>query len=113
MTTTIDCEWCGEPFPRPHHRGPAPKYCSAAHRQASFRARHPDRPPQPEVWDADAVERWIDVMYQKVTYQSQLEPDWNLPKSLIATVVVDTVLAKENPVFKRAMESQATEDNNN
>lgn len=33
------CDWCGEQFTRPHMRGPEPKYCSAAHRQAAHRHR--------------------------------------------------------------------------
>jgi hypothetical protein len=33
------CEWCGETFARTTNRGPMPKYCSAAHRQAAHRAR--------------------------------------------------------------------------
>lgn len=33
------CEWCGETFERATNRGPSPKYCSAAHRQAAHRSR--------------------------------------------------------------------------
>ncbi len=36
----IRCVWCGAAFVRPHSRGPIPKFCSAAHRQAAFRRRH-------------------------------------------------------------------------
>ena len=36
----LACEWCGVEFERPNHRGPSPKYCSDAHRQAAHRARH-------------------------------------------------------------------------
>ncbi|HMG44878.1 MAG TPA: hypothetical protein VK611_26320 [Acidimicrobiales bacterium] len=35
----LRCAWCDEPFRRPHDRGPVPKYCSDAHRQAAHRAR--------------------------------------------------------------------------
>jgi hypothetical protein len=34
------CLWCGAEFKRRSHRGPVPKYCSDAHRQAAHRARH-------------------------------------------------------------------------
>lgn len=34
---SIECEWCGANFPRPSHRGPKPRFCSAAHRQYSHR----------------------------------------------------------------------------
>ncbi len=33
------CEWCGVEFERRSRRGPAPRYCSAAHRQRSHEAR--------------------------------------------------------------------------
>ncbi len=33
------CEWCGSQFLRPSRRGPAPKFCSDAHRQAAHRKR--------------------------------------------------------------------------
>jgi len=33
------CAWCGQRFTRPHTRGPAPKYCSKAHRQRAHEAR--------------------------------------------------------------------------
>ncbi len=33
------CEWCNEEFERLASRGPAPKYCSDAHRQAAHRQR--------------------------------------------------------------------------
>jgi hypothetical protein len=36
----LTCEWCGVEFERPNHRGPTPKYCTDAHRQAAHRARH-------------------------------------------------------------------------
>jgi hypothetical protein len=36
----LTCEWCGVEFERPNNRGPTPKYCSDAHRQAAHRARH-------------------------------------------------------------------------
>ena len=44
---TIVCRWCGAETLAPSRRGPAPEYCSPAHRQAMYRARHrpPDRRP--------------------------------------------------------------------
>jgi len=33
------CEWCGAPIVRTGARGPAPRYCKPAHRQAAHRAR--------------------------------------------------------------------------
>lgn len=47
MTTErLVCEWCGEGFDRPHKKGPTPRYCRPAHRQAAFRQRNggSDRP---------------------------------------------------------------------
>ncbi|MHB1771499.1 MAG: hypothetical protein ACYCST_07100 [Acidimicrobiales bacterium] len=41
---TIRCLYCGEETTEPSRRGPAPSYCSAAHRQAMYRERH--RPPE-------------------------------------------------------------------
>lgn len=31
------CEWCEEPFQRASDKGPVPRFCSAAHRQAAHR----------------------------------------------------------------------------
>lgn len=39
----LRCEWCETEFERPSKRGPVPKYCSAAHRQAAHRARQAPR----------------------------------------------------------------------
>lgn len=36
---TLRCEHCGGRFTKQNSRGPAPKYCSNAHRQAAFVAR--------------------------------------------------------------------------
>lgn len=36
---TLLCGWCKTPFVRPHQKGPAPRWCSDAHRQAAFRGR--------------------------------------------------------------------------
>jgi len=35
-TQTLTCTVCKTKFPRPNARGPAPKYCSDAHRQVAF-----------------------------------------------------------------------------
>ena len=35
----LTCDWCNEAFERPHERGPSPKFCSDAHRQAAHRAK--------------------------------------------------------------------------
>ncbi|MHB1509604.1 MAG: hypothetical protein ACYCST_07720 [Acidimicrobiales bacterium] len=46
---TIRCLYCGEETTEPSRRGPAPSYCSAAHRQAMHRERHrPDADPAVE-----------------------------------------------------------------
>ena len=37
------CEWCDEPFERSAARGPVPRFCSNAHRQAAHRRRHAER----------------------------------------------------------------------
>jgi hypothetical protein len=37
--TVLICEYCGDEFKRPNGRGPIPRYCSAAHRQAAHRVR--------------------------------------------------------------------------
>lgn len=34
------CEWCGVDFQRKSEKGPAPRFCSAAHRQRSYEARN-------------------------------------------------------------------------
>lgn len=34
----LTCEWCGKRFTKPNSRGPNPKFCSNAHRQAAFAA---------------------------------------------------------------------------
>ena len=39
VTSPEPCEWCGAPFQRPHLRGPAPRFCSHAHRQRAHEAR--------------------------------------------------------------------------
>lgn len=39
MAVRLTCEWCGQKFARPHQRGPAPKFCSNAHRQRAHEAR--------------------------------------------------------------------------
>ena len=36
-TRTIRCAYCGAERSFPSRRGPAPRYCSAAHRQAHYR----------------------------------------------------------------------------
>jgi hypothetical protein len=36
----LTCEQCGQPFEKPHGKGPSPKFCRPACRQAAFRARH-------------------------------------------------------------------------
>lgn len=48
----LTCEWCAVAFERPARRGPAPKFCGDAHRQAAHRARRrSDAPtPGPAVW---------------------------------------------------------------
>lgn len=38
----LTCEWCGEKFAKPNGKGPTPKFCSDAHRQAAHRKRHGD-----------------------------------------------------------------------
>ncbi len=38
-TRTIRCAYCGETRTVPSARGPAPSYCSPAHRQAAYRQR--------------------------------------------------------------------------
>ncbi len=35
----LTCAWCGEVFTRQSTRGPAPSYCSPAHRQRAYEAR--------------------------------------------------------------------------
>lgn len=35
----LECAWCGRIFPRPHMKGPRPKFCSASHRQRAHEAR--------------------------------------------------------------------------
>ena len=35
-TQMLTCTVCKTKFPRPNARGPAPKYCSDAHRQVAF-----------------------------------------------------------------------------
>jgi hypothetical protein len=37
--TILTCEYCGDEFKRPNDRGPIPRYCSPAHRQAAHRVR--------------------------------------------------------------------------
>jgi hypothetical protein len=37
---TIRCAYCGTSKTVPSARGPAPLYCSPAHRQAAYRERH-------------------------------------------------------------------------
>lgn len=39
----LTCEWCGKRFTKPNSRGPNPKYCSNAHRQAAFVAAREER----------------------------------------------------------------------
>lgn len=39
IVSPVACEWCGSEFHPPARRGPTPKYCSAAHRQAAHRSR--------------------------------------------------------------------------
>ena len=34
----LTCEWCGQKFDRRSNRGPTPKFCSNAHRQAAHRS---------------------------------------------------------------------------
>ena len=48
----LRCEWCAAAFERPSRRGPAPKFCGDAHRQAAHRARRrsDSRSPGPAVW---------------------------------------------------------------
>lgn len=38
------CAQCGNEFPRPHSYGMRPRYCSPAHRQRAYLARHGFRP---------------------------------------------------------------------
>ncbi len=59
-TRTIVCQWCGSETVVPSRRGPAPTYCSPAHRQAMFRARHraPQRPQTAEGAGAAIHELW-------------------------------------------------------
>lgn len=52
----MTCEWCGAEFERLSHRGPAPKFCSDAHRQAAFRARHSERTNGADTYRAVAAE---------------------------------------------------------
>lgn len=37
------CRWCGTPVARSGSRGPAPRYCSPAHRQRAYEARRPEQ----------------------------------------------------------------------
>ena len=36
---SLNCEWCGRPFERPHSRGPVPRFCSRSHRQRAYEGR--------------------------------------------------------------------------
>lgn len=42
-TQIIICEWCGKMFNRAYSSGPAPKYCTKAHREAAYRSRLMER----------------------------------------------------------------------
>ena len=42
MSDLLVCQWCGAEFERPHRRGPAPKFCSGAHRQRAYERRRLD-----------------------------------------------------------------------
>lgn len=42
-TRTIRCAHCGNKLTLPSTRGPAPSYCSPAHRQAAYRQRLLDK----------------------------------------------------------------------
>jgi len=42
VVRTIRCAYCGEVRTLPSARGPAPKYCSPAHRQGAYRQRRRD-----------------------------------------------------------------------
>lgn len=35
----LTCQWCGEKFQRPNHRGPPPKFCRPSHRQRAHEHR--------------------------------------------------------------------------
>ena len=52
-TRTIRCAYCSETRTMPSTRGPAPKYCSQAHRQAAYRERMAEKreltPAQPSL----------------------------------------------------------------
>jgi hypothetical protein len=43
--TTLTCENCGTSFEKTNKRGPKPKFCSDACRQAGHRAKKPEDPP--------------------------------------------------------------------
>jgi len=50
-------------FESPVRRGPAPRYCTAAHRQAAHRARHPANPSEAAV-NSPAVDALLDELEQ-------------------------------------------------
>ena len=54
------CECCAKEFERPNSRGPTPKYCSAACRQAMFRERHPERDASEQL--ANLVANYYDLV---------------------------------------------------
>ena len=46
MTSVADrlkCEWCGLEFDRPNASGPAPRFCTQAHRQRAYESRRLER----------------------------------------------------------------------
>jgi len=51
VVRTVRCDYCDAESTVPSRRGPAPSYCSAAHRQAAYRQRRRDEgrtaPPRP------------------------------------------------------------------
>jgi len=63
------CAWCGSSFHRPSRRGPAPLYCSAAHRQAAHRDRHrpdPRRQSGSLVSELSALRSRVEVLEERI-----------------------------------------------
>lgn len=79
---TIRCAYCGTETSVPSRRGPAPIYCSPAHRQAAYRERHHTEPTGPQRSPQRSVRDELDAL-RDVLEDASAATSWTMARRIL------------------------------
>jgi len=89
-TRVVTCAYCGLVRTVASARGPAPSYCSPAHRQAAYRERHaierPSRARQATYAELVAAARRSEVL-ELALIEASAKPSWGAARAVLGEVL--------------------------